>query len=332
MEKKISVYIKSLKTAVPEKRVSNDELAQTVDTSDEWIYSHTGIRYRHIADKDTAASDLALGPCREALKEAGVAAEDLDLILLASTTPDYYGFPSTACILQDKLGAHNAGALDITAACTGFIYGLETAKNYIQNGSAKNVLVVAVELLTKITNWEDRNTCVLFGDGAGAAVLTVNTENDKSDFLKSTLRSQGSGAPHLIKKTGGSRFPFSAGESITDDCYLFMDGRKVYNFAVKALCDTVNWLLENNNVDMEQVKYIVPHQANTRIIQAAAGRLKIPVDKFFMNIEEFANTSAASIPLALNELIEKQMISRGDIIMTIGFGGGLTYGGNLIIW
>ncbi|MBN1797629.1 MAG: ketoacyl-ACP synthase III [Spirochaetales bacterium] len=325
-------FIKAISYKVPEKRVSNDELAKTVDTSDEWIYSHTGIKYRHIAEEQTAASDLALQPCLDVIEQADIDPKEIDLIIVATITQDYVGFPSTACVLQDRLGAVNAGAMDLAAACTGYIYSLETAKALIKTGSAKNILLVSSEILTKITDWTDRNTCVLFGDGAGASLVSLNEENTESDILFSILGAEGNGAPYLIRMAGGSRYPIRPHSENRKDGYIRMDGQKVYHFAVRVLCKTIKRILEKYNLSIDDIAYIVPHQANIRIIEAAAKRLKIPIEKFYVNIQEYANTSGATIPIALGEMVEKGLLRRGDYIITVGFGGGLTYGGNLICW
>jgi 3-oxoacyl-[acyl-carrier-protein] synthase-3 len=328
----MKTYIKALSTYVPEKRVSNDDLAKIVDTTDEWIYSHTGIKNRHIAEKGICASDLALIPCRKLLEESQIDPLEIDLIILATTTPDYFGFPSTACIIQDKISAKKAGAIDLTAACSGFIYGLEIASSFIKNSVMKNILVIAVELLTHISDWSDRSTCVLFGDGAAAALVSSNAENDESDILFSVLRAEGTGADSLFRKSGGSRYPFSLNGENAVDTYLRMDGQKVYNFAVRAICDIIKAILNKSGLSIDDIAHIIPHQANSRIIHAASKRLKFPVEKFYMNIDEYANTSAVSIPLAMDEMKRKNLLHRGDYIITVGFGGGLTYGGNLLRW
>ena len=326
----MKTYIHSLSSYVPTKRISNEELVKNLDTTDEWIVSHTGIKFRHIAEESEASSDLGIKAAKKALDQAGLQPDDVDLIITGSASPDYPGFPSTACVIQDKIGAHNAGAMDLLAACTSFIYGIETAKNFILTGSAKNILVIGTETMSTIVDWTDRDS-VLFGDGAGAAVVQENTENGQSEIIDSYLRAEGAGAKHLLRKTGGSRSTFHIG-TVKEDLYLKMNGRQVYTFAVRALCDTIKILLGRNNIDFQEVKYIVPHQANTRIIEAAAKRLEYPVDKFFMNIDEYGNTSAASIPLALDDMLRKNLLQRGDLILTVGFGGGLTYGGNLLRW
>lgn len=325
-------YIRGIGSYVPARRVSNDDLAKMVETSDEWIYSHTGIRNRHIAADNEAASDLALPAARDALKEAGTPAGDIEMIIVATATPDNLGFPSTACIIQDKIGAEKAAAMDIAAACTGFIYALETARAFIEAGIYKNVLVIGTEALSKVTNWKDRNTCVLFGDGAGAAVVSVGETGSDRGIITSYLASDGKGAEVLSRPAGGTRIPYVQGTTPVEDLCLYMDGRKVYNFAVRVLGRTIEVLLEKSGMSLDDVDFIVPHQANVRIIEACAKRLSIPMDKFFMNIEEFANTSAASIPIALTDMSGKGILKPGNVILTVGFGGGLTYGGNIIRW
>jgi 3-oxoacyl-[acyl-carrier-protein] synthase-3 len=254
------------------------------------------------------------------------------MILLATATPDFVGFPATASIVQARLEARNAAAMDITAGCTGFIYGLETARGFLVSGFARYVLLIGSEVLTRHIDWQDRNTCVLFGDGAGAAVLAADASTEPSGILDTYIRSEGSGARLLERTAGGSRFPFVQGNTQQRDVYLKMDGRQVYNFAVRVIVETIQLLLDRNRLSVEQIKYIVPHQANIRIIEAAAKRAKIPIEKFYINIEEFANTSAATIPIALAEMQGKHLLEPGDLLLTVGFGAGLTYGGNLIRW
>ena len=332
--------------AAPPRRVTNGDLAATVDTDDEWIRSHTGIGSRHLADEGMASSDLALEAAKQALAMAAgsdsaealaEAARSLDMIVLASATPDFYGCPATACIVQEGLGARNAGAMDIAAGCTGFIYSLEAAAGLLSVGAArKRALVIGVDLLSRVTDWSDRSSCVLFGDGAGAVLLektgAPSAGPGKRGLLRTILGADGSGADHLVIRRGGSRNPYKTGELVDKPPHLEMNGRAVYNFAVKAVTDTITALLEAEGIGMGDLARIVPHQANARIVQAAGKRLGIPEEKFFLNIEEYANTSAASIPLALDELNRGGGLKRGDLIMTIGFGGGLTFGGNLIVW
>jgi len=333
--------------AVPKNRVTNDDLAAKIETSDEWIRSHTGIGSRYIADENTACSDLAVEAAKNALamsagytgnnaaerdKAAAGVAASIDIIVLATATADYIGTPSTACVVQHRLGAVKAAAMDISAACTGFVYAMETAAGLLNmSASRKRALVISSEILTKMADWTDRGTCVLFGDGAGALVLE-KTENGKSGLLQTLLFADGSGYESLITRRGGTRNPFKIGEVVEKPSFIEMNGQEVYNFAVKAVTDTVNALIEAGGINLDNVSRIIPHQANARIVQAAAKRLRVPADKFYLNIEEYANTSSASIPLALDEMNRNGLLKKGDLILTVGFGGGLTYGGNIIIW
>ena len=331
-------YIRSVGAYLPEKIVSNDDLAKTLDTNDEWVFSHTGIHERRIARKDQAASDLAYEAAKVTLGNlllqdgSELSSSDIDLILLATSTPDYPSMPSTACIVQDLIGAKHAGAMDIVAACTGFIYALETAKNFIMSASSRNILVIGAEVYSKIVNWKDRASCVLFGDGAGAVLVSAAPAGSTSGIYSSLLGSQGSGGKHLLCPTGGTRTPYQPGITPEEDRYLQMNGRKVYIFAVQAITNTINRLLEMNGLTMDEIDHIVPHQANKRIIEAACKRNDWPEEKFFMNIDRFANTSAASIPIAMDEMHKKHLLNRGDKVLTIGFGAGLTFGGNYFIW
>lgn len=325
-----SARITGVGICIPPRRVSNDELATIVDTSDEWIYSHTGIHYRHIAGADVAASDLAVDACEVALEQADVAAAAVDMVLLATSTPDYPGLPATASIVQHRIGAERAGAMDLVAACTGFIYGLATGAAFVRSGAAATVLVVGSEVFSKILNWKDRNTCVLFGDGAGAAVLQAREGSEETGILDSVLRSRGSGADSLLRAAGGSRTPCIPGTTPDEATKLKMDGRRVYNFAVGALGETIQALLDRNGLTFDEIDHVIPHQANVRIIEAACKRSGYSFDKFFMNIAEYANTSAASIPIAMHDMLRAGMLRPGQLAMTVGFGSGLSYGGNLI--
>ena len=325
--------------AVPLRKVTNDELASTLDTSDEWIRSHTGIGSRFIADENTASSDLAIIAGREALAMAWPdlapeeAAMTLDLIIVATVSGDHLGCPSTACIVQDRLGAKRAAAFDLTSGCTGFVYALETAAALLTiSPDRKRALVIGVEILSKFADWSDRASCVLFGDGSGAALIEKTQSQEKQGLIRSALYADGSGAEHIMYKRGGSREPFKDGETVEKSIHVQMNGQAVYNFAVKAIKDTVEDILSKEGLNINDVAWIIPHQANARIVQAAAKRLKIREEKFFLNIEKYANTSAASIPIALDELNRGGKIKKGDLILTVGFGGGLTYGANLIIW
>jgi len=324
--------IQAVDFSVPERRITNDELAAALDTSDEWIRSHTGIGARHVAGPSVVTSDLALEACRKVLDKARVPSSEIDFVIVATVTGDYIGFPSVSCIVQDKLGASRAAAMDICAGCTGFIYGLEVARSFIVSGVAKKILVVGAEIISRIVNWKDRNTCVLFGDGAGAALVTAENGDDTRGIISSILRSDGSGAQLLYRPGGGTKFPITDEAFESSASHIHMDGRQVYNFAVKVVTDGILELMEKGGVCLSDVAWIVPHQANERIIEAASKRSKIPLSKFFVNIEEYANTSAASIPIALSEMQSKGLVKQGDLLLTFGFGAGLTYGGNLIRW
>ena len=328
----MNARIISVGAHVPARRMHNDELATIVDTSDEWIYSHTGIHYRHLAAEDEAASDLAIPAAREAIERAGLYPEDIDMVLLATSTPDYVGLPATASVVQDKLGISRAGAMDITAACTGFIYGLETARAYVEAGSAQHVLLIGTEVYSKIVNWEDRRSCVLFGDGAGAVVVGAVEDDGPGRILPAVLGSKGSGADALYRSHGGTRNPYIPGVTPESDLKLKMDGRRVYNFAVATVVDVIRTLLDRNALAFEDLAWVVPHQANVRIINAAAKRAGWDQSRFYVNIAEYANTSAASIPSALNEMVTRGMLAPGDAILTVGFGAGLAYGGNVLYW
>lgn len=336
----MAIEILSTGRYVPARRVTNDELSQTVDTDDEWIRSHTGIGARHFAADDEATSDLAYKAALDALErlspgKAMEAAATIDLIVIGTSSPDYYGFPSCACIVQDRLGIKNAGAFDLVAACSGFVYALDAAGGML-TGDKKRALVIGSDVLSRITDWSDRQTCVLFGDAAGAVVIE-RTENPsqgpgRRGIIRSILGSEGSGHKELLCERGGTRSPFKPGEVVDKPIHLFMNGRSVYNFAVKTFAETIERLVEAEGITLNDIKKIIPHQANLRIIQAASKRLGIPEDKFFMNIEDFANTSNATIPLALDQYNRTGNLNRGDLIMTVGFGGGLTYAGNLVVW
>ncbi len=327
------VKIASVGAYVPEKRISNEELAKSVETSDEWIRSHTGIGSRHICAQDEATSDLAVKAAEQAIASAGIDKQEIETIIVASASGDFVGFPSTSCIVQERLGITSCGAFDVAAGCTGFVYALEIGKSMVASGSSSTILVIGADTLSKITNWEDRNTCVLFGDGAGAAILMPASDGEKSGIIDSILGSDGSGAEYLMRKAGGSRYPIDDAKTVEKkDLCIAMDGRKVYNFAVRVNTELITSILERNKFSFENVDWVIPHQANIRIIQAAAGRLGIGLEKFFINIEEYANTSAASIPIALNQLAGSGKLKRGDLLLFVGFGAGLTYGANLLRW
>ncbi|WXR61920.1 beta-ketoacyl-ACP synthase III [Peptostreptococcaceae bacterium AGR-M142] len=314
---------------LPEKIMTNKDLEQIVDTNDEWIRTRTGIEKRRIATEKEATSDLSLEASKRALESANIKAEDLDLVIVATITPDM-SFPSTACIVQDKLGAKNAGAFDLTAACSGFIYGISIAKQFVEAGVYKNILVIGAETMTKILDWKDRNTCVLFGDGAGAVV--VSTVEDDEGIKNVTLGSDGSGGSVLNKPAGGSRMPVTHEALENRMNYLKMDGSEVFKFAVRKMAAETKKVLEEANINVEDIDMIIPHQANIRIIEGAAKRLKVSLDKMHINLHEYGNMSAASIPVALDEAYKKGKIKKKDKIVLVGFGAGLTWGASYIKW
>ncbi len=309
---------------LPENIVSNDDLAKYMDTSDEWISSRTGIRFRHISNKETAA-EIAYYAAASALKHSGILAENIDLIIAATITPDCLT-PSMSCILQEKLGAVNAVCFDINAACSGFIFAMNTAHMYLQAGMARYALVLGVEVLSSILDWTDRSTCVLFGDGAGAAVLGPG-EYGIQDFI---MGSDGSHGKALLCSGRPLRNLYSNEEAANP--YVHMDGQDVFRFAVRQVPECIEQLLKRSSISIHEIKYFVLHQANIRIIQSVAKRLQVNIEKFPMNISECANTSSASIPILLAELDKEEKLQRGDKIILSGFGGGLTWGAVLIEW
>ena len=329
-----SVIIRSMGASLPERRLSNDDVASQlhVDTSDEWIRSHTGIGWRHIAAPGQPASDLGAAAAREALERANVDPESVDMIIVSTTTPDYIGCPSTACMIQDKIGAVNAIAFDITAACSGYVYGLAVAKSMMLNGMARRTLMISAEILSCYTDWTDRNTCVLFGDGAGATLLELDSGTDRG-ILNTRLRADGSGWEYIVTRDGGGAHPYSRGDMARRaPPAIEMKGKKVYAFAIKALPEMIQGLVDEAGIPLDEVKWIVPHQANGRIIQAAASQMGIPETRFFMNLEQRANTSSASVPIALYELEAQGGLKPGDLVLIVGFGSGLTHAGALIRW
>jgi 3-oxoacyl-[acyl-carrier-protein] synthase-3 len=314
---------------LPEKVLTNKDLENMVDTTDEWIVSRTGIRERRIAAEDQASSDLAVEASRKALEAAGVTADQLDLIIVATVTPDMM-FPATACLLQDRLGAKKAAAFDLSAACSGFLYGIATASQFIQSGMYRYALVVGVDCLSKITNWEDRNTCVLFGDGAGAVVLGPVEEG--SGFLSFELGADGSGGDLLKQPAGGSRLPASR-DTVDGRLHtISMAGREVFKFAVRVMGNAAEEALAKAGMTKEDIDFLVPHQANTRIIDAAVKRFGLSEEKVIINLDRFGNMSSASIPVALDEALHQGRIKKGNTLVLVGFGGGLTWGAAVLKW
>ncbi|OIK08353.1 3-oxoacyl-ACP synthase [Bacillus sp. MUM 116] len=297
---------------LPEKIVTNADLEKIMDTSDEWIRTRTGIEERRIADDNTNTSDMAFAAAQNAIKNAGITPLDIDLILVATVTPDQ-PFPSVACLLQERLGAKKAAAMDISAACAGFMYGIITGSQFIETGVYKNILVVGVEKLSKITDWNDRNTAVLFGDGAGAAV--IGPVSGDRGILAFELGADGTGAKHLYQ-----------------DEYIIMNGREVFKFAVRQMGESCVNVLNKAGLTNEDVDLLIPHQANIRIMEASRQRLELPVEKMSKTVHKYGNTSAASIPISIVEELEAGKIKDDDLIVMVGFGGGLTWGAIAIRW
>lgn len=313
---------------VPEKILSNKDLESIVETNDEWIVTRTGISERRIAAEHEAASDLAVHAAHDALKAAGITAAQLDLIIIATVTPDM-AFPSTACIVQEKIGAKNAAAFDLSAACSGFIYALANGSNYVAAGMGKYVLVIGVEVLSRITDYTDRATCILFGDGAGAAVLGEVPQG--RGFKAFELGADGAGA-ELLKVCGGSRNPFNQQLLDERNQFIHMAGNDVFKFAVRIMGSAAEAALQKAGLTKSDIDLLVPHQANIRIIQSALDRLELPPEKCMINLAKYGNMSAASIPVALHEAVENGRVNEGDCLVFVGFGGGLTWGATVLVW
>lgn len=314
---------------VPEKVLTNFDLEKIVDTNDAWIVERTGIRERHIAPDDVPVSELAYQAALKALADAGTDPDELDLILVATLTSDYI-VPATACLLQDRLGAHHAAAFDLVAACSGFVYASAVAAQFIGSGVYKKVLVIGAETLSKYVDWEDRNTCVLFGDGAGAAVY--GPVEPEYGILGFDLGSDGSGADYLGIPSSGSKHPVDEKMIAQKMNRIHMNGKEVFKFAVRVMGATVQRSLANAGLEKGAIDWLVPHQANIRIIESAAKRLAMPLEKVIINIEKYGNVSAASIPIALAEAAGAGRFKRGDIVALAGFGAGLTWASCILRW
>ena len=315
--------------AVPARVLTNAELEKMIDTDDEWIQSRTGIRQRHIANDEESTATLARDAALNALRVANLNPTEVDLIIVSTSSPEYI-FPATACLVQDMIGASHAGAFDLSAACSGFIYALNMASQAVRSGSVRNALVIGAETLSRFVNWEDRNTCVLFGDGAGAFV--IQSGDEPGGVLTAVMRSDGSGGGLLSIPAGGSHLPTSPETIMHKQHTIHMNGREVYRFATRVIAQATREVVFAAQLHIKDVQLVIPHQANLRIIEAAMRGLDIPLDQCFINIERYGNTSTASIPIATCEAIQQGRLHSGDNIVFVGFGGGLTWGAALVHW
>ncbi len=322
-------HIVSTGMAVPDRVVNNFDLEKIVDTSDQWIRERTGMFERRISDENTASSDLACQASKAALDNAGITPEEIDAILVATISGDYI-FPATACVLQEKLGANHAMAFDLSAACSGYIYGLSIAKAYIESGMYKNLLLVGVDTLTKVVDWEDRSSCVLFGDGAGATIIQPNGISDGAGVLDAILGSDGSAAELLYQPCGGSKLPLTEERIREKKHCLYLNGREIFKHAVRVMAQTSEEILRRCGLTMDDIKLIIPHQANMRILESVAKRLGVSTERFYLNIEKYANTSGATIPIAIHEALQEGCLQKGDLALLVSFGGGLTWGSSIV--
>lgn len=315
--------------AVPEKILTNKDLEKIVDTTDEWIVSRTGIRERRIASANETTASLASDAALRALEVANLHPSDLDLIILSTSSPEHI-FPATACLVQDRIGAVKAGAFDLLAACTGFVYAINLGAQAIKANGADNVLVIGSETLSRIVNWRDRNTCILFGDGAGAFVMQASEE--PGGVMSAVMRSDGSGGDLLSLPAGGSRYPTSMQTLYDGLHYIQMNGREVFRFATRVLAEASQQTVQAANLTMDDIQLVIPHQANRRIINAAARGLNYPMDQVMVNLDRYGNTSTASIPIATIEAVQQGRLNPGDKTVMVAFGSGLTWGAALIEW
>jgi len=320
---------RSIGAYVPKNQLTNEDLTKMVDTSDEWITKRTGIKTRHIADKNEKTSDMGTKAAKIALDRAGISLEDIDMVVCATISPDYFCMPSTATVIAKNLGIKNATAFDISAACTGFIYILAIAKAFIESGMKKNVLIVGSEKLSAITDFSDRGTCILFGDGAGAAVITA-TENKEEAIVDIHTASDGTYGDLLMTPNGGTGSAYDALDKEAAGCYMQMKGNETFKVAVKTLTKDVRDILEANDIKSEDIKHFVPHQANYRIIKAVGDALKMREDQVILTVHKYGNTSGASIPMAINDIYEEGRLKSGDMMLLDAFGGGLTWGSALV--
>ena len=328
----LSVKISGTGSYLPDKILSNEDLEKIVDTSDEWITTRTGIKERRIAADTQSTSDLATEAAVDAMADAKLTSDEIDLIIVATISPDAF-FPSTACYVQKNIGAINALCFDVSAACSGFLYAMQIAENFISSGQRKNALIIGAEKLSSMVDWEDRNTCVLFGDGAGAAILTGDKENEGSKkILASVLGSDGRQTDILHVPGGGSACPITPDNADQKLNAIRMQGREVYKYAVNAMRRAAEQVLEKSNMEVEDVDKLIPHQANLRIIEAITDRMGIPSDRTFVNLDKYGNTSAAAVAIALDEANKTQSIKKDDIVLLVAFGAGLTWASSLLKW
>ncbi len=324
-----AIGITGIGSYVPEKIVTNEDISKVVDTSNEWILERTGIRERRIVCDNTSTSDIATIAAQSALEDRGISPEAIDLIIVATATADM-AFPSTASIVQKNIKAVKAAAFDISVGCSGFIYAISLGYTFIKSGLCKRVLVIGAETLSKIVNWEDRSTCILFGDGAGACILEEC--EDGHGILSLDLGSDGDGGNLLMLPAGGSKLPASL-ETVSKKLHTIkMDGREVFKFAVRIIEKTANIALKNAGLTFKDIDFFIPHQANLRIIQSAVKKLSLPSDKVYVNLDKYGNTSSASIPVALYEAYRKGLIKRGDVVLLVAFGSGLSWGSIVLKW
>jgi len=320
---------RSIGAYVPEKILTNEELSHMVDTSDEWITKRTGIQERHIAADDEFTSDLGVKAATKAIERSGLALEDIDMVVCATISPDYFCMPSTATIIATKLGIKGATAFDISAACTGFVYSLSIAKAFVESGMKKNVLIVGAEKLSAITDYTDRGTCILFGDGAGAAIISA-TDKKEEAIIDVHTGADGEYADLLMTPNGGSGSAHDALENEAAGCFMQMKGNETFKVAVRTLTNDVKEILQENNIKSEDIKHFIPHQANYRIIKAVGDALKMTSEQVIVTVAKYGNTSGASIPMAINDIYEEGRLKAGDVMLLDAFGGGLTWGSALV--
>jgi len=320
---------RSIGAYVPEKILTNDDLSHMVDTTDEWITKRTGIKERHIAGENETTSDLGVEAAKKAIERSGIALEDIDMVVCATISPDYFCMPSTATIISTKLGLGNVTAFDISAACTGFVYILSIAKAFIESGMKKNILIIGAEKLSAITDYTDRGTCILFGDGAGAAIIGA-TDNKDEAIIDVHTGADGSYADLLMTPNGGTGSPHDSLDQEAGACFMQMKGNETFKVAVRTLTKDVVEILAENNIDSSAVKHFVPHQANYRIIKAVGDALKLKEEQVVLTVAKFGNTSGASIPMAINDIYENGSLKSGELLLLDAFGGGLTWGSALV--